>query len=106
MRNYDEIIGKLMRSAVQMEKFVVESGEPLYVRDGVKQILRRIAKLDEYMSYGADSDMYKELVKQPETVTNDVYCTYGSKHEYVVIDTDGTVECTKCGLRNSLTEKQ
>ena len=63
MRNYDEIIGKLMRSAVQMEKFVVEQGEPLYVRDGVREILRRIEKLDEYMAYGADSELLKELVE-------------------------------------------
>ena len=68
MRNYDEIIGKLMRSAVQMEKFVVESGEPLYVRDGVREILRRITKLDEYMAYGADSELFKELV-EVETLT-------------------------------------
>ena len=53
MRNYDEIIGKLMNSAVQMEKFVVEQGEPLYVRDGVRDILNRITKLDEYMAYGS-----------------------------------------------------
>ena len=63
MRNYDEIIGKLMSSAVQMEKFVVDAGEPLYVRDGVREILRRIEKLDEYMSYGADSELFKELVE-------------------------------------------
>ena len=63
MRNYDEIIGKLMRSAVQMEKFVVDQGEPLYVRDGVREILRRITKLDEYMSYGADSELFKEIVQ-------------------------------------------
>ena len=63
MRNYDEIIGKLMSSAVQMEKFVVDSGEPLYVRDGVREILRRITKLDEYMAYGADSKLFKELVE-------------------------------------------
>ena len=68
MRNYDEIIGKLMRSAVEMEKFVVEQGEPLYVRDGVREILRRITKLDEYMSYGADSELFKELV-EVETLT-------------------------------------
>tara|TARA_R110000772_G_scaffold21763_1_gene59503 strand:+ start:384 stop:650 length:267 start_codon:yes stop_codon:yes gene_type:complete len=53
MRNYDEIIGKLMNSAVQMEKFVVEQGEPLYVRDGIRDILNRITKLDEYMAYGS-----------------------------------------------------
>jgi hypothetical protein len=63
MRNYDEIIGKLMSSAVQMEKYVVEQGEPLYVRDGVREILRRIEKLDEYMAYGADSELFKELVE-------------------------------------------
>ena len=68
MRNYDEIIGKLMSSAVQMEKYVVEQGEPLYVRDGVREILRRITKLDEYMSYGADSELFKELV-EVETLT-------------------------------------
>ena len=62
MKSYDEIIGKLMRSAVQMEKFVVDSGEPLYVRDGVREILRRITKLDEYMSYGADSTLFNEMV--------------------------------------------
>ena len=63
MRNYDEIIGKLMSSAVQMEKYVVEQGEPLYVRDGVREILRRITKLDEYMAYGADSELFKEIVQ-------------------------------------------
>ena len=63
MRNYDEIIGKLMSSIVQMERFVVETGEPLYVRDGVREILRRIEKLDEYMAYGADSQLFKELVE-------------------------------------------
>ena len=68
MRNYDEIVGTLMRSAVQLEKFVVDSGEPLYVRDGVREILRRITKLDEYMSYGADSELFKELV-EVETLT-------------------------------------
>ena len=62
MRDYDEIIGKLMSSAVQMEKYVVEQGEPLYVRDGVREILRRITKLDEYMSYGADSTLFNEMV--------------------------------------------
>ena len=104
MRNYDEIIGKMMRSAVALERYTVLQGEPPYVISKVKEILSGITKLDEYMSYGADSDMYKELVKQPDTVTNDVYCTHGGKHDYVVIDTDGTVECTKCGLRSSLTE--
>ena len=68
MRNYDEIVGTLMRSAVQLEKFVVDSGEPLYVRDGVREILRRITKLDEYMSYGADSELFRELV-EVETLT-------------------------------------
>jgi hypothetical protein len=63
MRNYDEIIGKLMRSAMDMERFVVESGEPLYVRDGVREILRTIIELDEYMAYGADSTLFKELVE-------------------------------------------
>ena len=63
MRDYDEIIGKLMSSAVQMEKYVVEQGEPLYVRDGVREIIRRITKLDEYMSYGADSELFKELIQ-------------------------------------------
>lgn len=63
MRNYDEIIGKLITSAMDMERFVVESGEPLYVRDGVREILRRIEKLDEYMAYGADSELFKELVE-------------------------------------------
>ena len=46
-----------------MEKYVVEQGEPLYVRDGVREILRRITKLDEYMAYGADSELFKELVE-------------------------------------------
>jgi len=64
MRNYDEIVGKLITSAMDMERFVVESGEPLYVRDGVREILRRIEKLDEYMAYGADSELFKELVKE------------------------------------------
>ena len=68
MRNYDEIIAKLMSSIVQMEQYVVESGEPLYVRDGVREILRRIEKLDEYMAYGADSQLFKELV-EVETLT-------------------------------------
>jgi len=63
MRNYDEIIGKLISSAIEMERFTVESGEPLYVRDGVREILRRIEKLDEYMAYGADSELFKELVE-------------------------------------------
>jgi len=63
MRNYDEIIGKLISSAIEMERFTVESGEPLYVRDGVREILRRIEKLDEYMAYGADSQLFKELVE-------------------------------------------
>ena len=63
MRDYDEIIGKLMSSAVQMERYVVEQGEPLYVRDGVREILRRIEKLDEYMAYDADSELFKELIQ-------------------------------------------
>ena len=63
MRDYDEIIGKLMSSAVQMERYVVEQGEPLYVRDGVREILRRIEKLDEYMAYDADSELFKEIVQ-------------------------------------------
>ena len=63
MRNYDEIIGKMITSTMAMEKYVVESGEPLYVRDGVREILRRITKLDEYMAYGADSELFKELVE-------------------------------------------
>ena len=63
MRNYDEIIGKLMSSILQMERFVVETGEPLYVRDGVREILRRIEKLDEYMAYDADSELFKEIVQ-------------------------------------------
>ena len=67
MRNYDEIITKLMSGILQMEQFVVESGEPLYVRDGVREILRRIEKLDEYMSYGADSQMYKEMAPKKPT---------------------------------------
>lgn len=63
MRNYDEIIGKMITSTMEMERYVVEQGEPLYVRDGVREILRRITKLDEYMAYGAESDMFKELIK-------------------------------------------
>jgi len=63
MRNYDAIIGKLITSAMDMERFVVEEGEPLYVRDGVREILKRIIKLDEYMSYGADSELFKEMVE-------------------------------------------
>ena len=63
MRNYDEIIGRLMRSAVQMEKFVVDSGEPPYVIAKVREILSRITTLDEYMAYGADSELFKELVE-------------------------------------------
>ena len=74
MRNYDEIIGKLMRSAVQMEKFVVEQGEPLYVRDGVREILRRIEKLDEYMSYG------------------DIEPMFGDKYTDTLNDTTGTMQ--------------
>ena len=62
MRNYDEIIGKLITSAIDMVRYVVESGEPLYVRDGVREILRRINKLDEYMAYGADSTLFNEMV--------------------------------------------
>ena len=62
MRNYDAIIGKLITSAMDMERFVVESGEPLYVRDGVREILNRINKLDEYMAYGADSVLFNEMV--------------------------------------------
>ena len=63
MKSYDEIVGKLITSAMDMERFVIESGEPLYVRDGVREILRRIEKLDEYMAYGADSQLFKELVE-------------------------------------------
>ena len=62
MGNYDEIIGKLITSAIDMERYVVEQGEPLYVRDGVREILRRINKLDEYMAYGADSTLFNEMV--------------------------------------------
>jgi len=62
MKNYDEIVGKLITSAMDMERFVVESGEPLYVRDGVREILNRINKLDEYMAYGADSTLFNEMV--------------------------------------------
>ena len=62
MKSYDDIIGKLITSAMDMERFVVESGEPLYVRDGVREILRRINKLDEYMAYGADSTFFNEMV--------------------------------------------
>ena len=63
MRNYDEIIGKMITSTMEMERYVVEQGEPLYVRDGVREILRRINKLDEYMGYGADSELFKELIQ-------------------------------------------
>ena len=62
MKNYDEIVGKLITSAMDMERFVVEQGEPLYVRDGVREILNRINKLDEYMAYGADSVLFNEMV--------------------------------------------
>jgi hypothetical protein len=62
MKNYDEIVGKLITSAMDMERFVVEQGEPLYVRDGVREILKRINKLDEYMAYGADSTLFNEMV--------------------------------------------
>ena len=62
MKSYDEIVGKLITSAMDMERFVVEQGEPLYVRDGVREILRRIEKLDEYMAYGADSVLFNEMV--------------------------------------------
>jgi hypothetical protein len=63
MKSYDEIVGKLITSAIDMERYVVESGEPLYVRDGVREILRRIKKLDEYMAYGTDSELFKEMVE-------------------------------------------
>ena len=62
MKSYDEIVGKLITSAMDMERFVVEQGEPLYVRDGVREILRRINKLDEYMAFGADSTLFNEMV--------------------------------------------
>jgi hypothetical protein len=62
MKSYDEIVGKLITSAIDMERYVVESGEPLYVRDGVREILHRITKLDEYMAYGADSTLFNEMV--------------------------------------------
>jgi len=62
MKSYDEIVGKLITSAMDMERFVVEQGEPLYVRDGVREILNRINKLDEYMAYGADSTLFNEMV--------------------------------------------
>ena len=63
MRSYDAIIGKLITSAMDMERFVVDEGEPLYVRDEVREILKRIIKFDEYMSYGADSELFKEMVE-------------------------------------------
>lgn len=63
MRNYDEIIGKMITSTMEMEKFVVDQGEPLFVRDGVREILRRITKLDEYMAYGTESELWNELIQ-------------------------------------------
>lgn len=63
MRNYDEIIGKLMRSAVQMERYAVQQGEPPYVIAKVREILSGIAKFDDYMAYGADSELWNELVE-------------------------------------------
>ena len=62
MKSYDEIVGKLISSAVQMGRFVVEQGEPQYVIDEVMEILDRINKLDEYMAYGADSVLFNEMV--------------------------------------------
>jgi len=63
MRNYDEIIGKLISSAIEMERFTVESGEPIFVRGKMRRIIDEIRKFDEYMAYGADSELYKELVE-------------------------------------------
>jgi len=31
---------------------------------------------------------------------------WNDKHDYIKVDNDGTVECTKCGLRNSSPEKE
>jgi hypothetical protein len=31
---------------------------------------------------------------------------WSDKHDYIKVDNDGTVECTKCGLRNSSPEKE
>ena len=37
---------------------------------------------------------------------NGITKVYNMNHNYIKIDKDGTVECTKCGLRNSdLTKK-
>ena len=63
MRNYDEIIGKMMRSAVALERYAVLQGEPPYVIAKVREILSGIAKFDEYMAYGADSTLFNELVE-------------------------------------------
>ena len=63
MRNYDEIIGKMMRSAVALERYTVLQGEPPYVIAKVREILSGIAKFDEYMAYGADSELFNELVE-------------------------------------------
>ena len=60
---YDETIVKLMSGILDMKRFVVEANEPLYVRDEVQEIMRRIEKLDEYMSYGTDSKLFKEMVE-------------------------------------------
>ena len=63
MRNYDEIIGKLIRSAIEMERFTVEAGEPIFVRGKVRRIIDEIIKFDKYMAYGADSELFKEMVE-------------------------------------------
>jgi len=44
MKSYDEIVGKLITSAMDMERFVVEQGEPLYVREKMLYIYYVINK--------------------------------------------------------------
>ena len=63
MRNYDDIIGKLITSAIDMERFLVDSGEPIFIRGKMRRIIDEINKFDEYMAYGADSELFKELVE-------------------------------------------
>ena len=63
MRNYDEIIGKLMRSAVAMERYTVQQGEPLFIKGKIRKLIDEISKFDEYMAYGTDSELWNELVE-------------------------------------------
>ena len=47
------------------------------------------------------SNERRDFKTSNDIIMESIKCTNGGKHTYVVVHTDGTKECTTCGLRTT-----